>query len=275
MDYRRVGRTGLKVSEICLGTMTFGHGADQAETDRIVGTSLDAGVTFFDTADGYNAGQSEIMLGKALGSRRKQTVIASKVFNPTGPGPNDSGMSRSHILDNIESSLKRLGTDYLDLYYIHPVDIETPLDEMLRAFDDLVRQGKVRYIACSNYEAWRLMEAMWISDSRGLERFACHQPQHRQIRAALHAEADQRIDGREGGLQLANVVSQRGGAVHEGGGAGLVGDGCKRHAFAVQVAILEVEVIHGRVSVADSRRGVRPRRWRSWRRRPAWPRARW
>lgn len=178
MDYRRVGRTGLKVSEICLGTMTFGHGADQAETDRIVGTSLDAGVTFFDTADGYNAGQSEIMLGKVLGSRRKQTVIASKVFNPTGPGPNDSGMSRSHILDNIESSLKRLGTDYLDLYYIHHVDIETPLDEMLRAFDDLVRQGKVRYIACSNYEAWRLMEAMWISDSRGLERFACHQPQY-------------------------------------------------------------------------------------------------
>ena len=103
MDYRRLGRTGLKVSEICLGTMTFGHGADQAETDRIVGTSLDVGVTFFDTADGYNAGQSEIMLGKALGSRRKQTVIASKVFNPTGPGPNDSGMSRSHILDNIES----------------------------------------------------------------------------------------------------------------------------------------------------------------------------
>ncbi len=178
MDYRRVGRTGLKVSEICLGTMTFGHGADQAETDRIVGISLDAGVTFFDTADGYNAGQSEIMLGKALGSRRKQTVIASKVFNPTGPGPNDSGMSRAHVLDNIESSLKRLGTDYLDLYYIHHVDIETPLDEMLRTFDDLVRQGKVRYIACSNYEAWRLMEAMWISDSRGLERFACHQPQY-------------------------------------------------------------------------------------------------
>jgi aryl-alcohol dehydrogenase-like predicted oxidoreductase len=178
MEYRRLGRTGLKVSEICLGTMTFGHGADQAEADRIVGMALDGGVNFFDTADSYNAGQSEIMLGKALGQRRKQTVVASKVFNPTGPGPNDSGMSRAHILDNVDASLKRLGTDYLDVYYIHHVDVETPLDEMLRAFDDLVRQGKIRYTACSNYEAWRLMEAMWISAAQGLERFACYQPQY-------------------------------------------------------------------------------------------------
>lgn len=178
MEYRRLGRTGLKVSEICLGTMTFGHGADQAEADRIVATSLDAGVTFFDTANAYNAGVSETMLGKALGARRRQTVVASKAFNPMGPGPNDSGMSRSHILEAVDGSLKRLGTDYLDLYYIHHVDIETPLEEMLRAFDDLVRLGKVRYIACSNYEGWRLMEALWISDTRGFERFACHQPQY-------------------------------------------------------------------------------------------------
>jgi aryl-alcohol dehydrogenase-like predicted oxidoreductase len=178
MNYRRLGWSGLKVSEICLGTMTFGHGADQPETDRIVGAALDLGVTFFDTADGYNAGQSEIMLGRALGAGRKHVVIASKVFNPTGPGPNDSGMSRAHILESVETSLKRLGTDYLDLYYIHHVDVETPLEEMLRAFDDLVRQGKVRYTGCSNYEAWRVMEAMWISDTRGLERFACHQPQY-------------------------------------------------------------------------------------------------
>jgi aryl-alcohol dehydrogenase-like predicted oxidoreductase len=178
MDYRRLGRTGLKVSEICLGTMTFGHGADQAESERILATALDAGINFIDTANAYNAGQSEIMLGKALGQRRKDVVVASKVFNPMGTGPNDSGMSRAHILDAVDGSLKRLGTDYLDLYYIHHVDIETPLDEMLRAFDDLVRLGKVRYIACSNYECWRLMEALWISDSRGLERFACHQPQY-------------------------------------------------------------------------------------------------
>ena len=178
MDYRRLGRSGLKGSEICLGTMTFGHGADQAEADRITALALEGGVNFFDTADGYNAGQSEIMLGRALGRRRQGLVIASKVFNPTGTGPNDSGMSRGHILETVEESLGRLGTDYLDILYIHHVDIETPLDEMLRAFDDLVRQGKVRYIACSNYEAWRLMEALWISNTKNLERFVCHQPQY-------------------------------------------------------------------------------------------------
>jgi aryl-alcohol dehydrogenase-like predicted oxidoreductase len=178
MEYRRLGRTGLKVSEICLGTMTFGHGADQAEAERILGVALDAGCNFIDTANAYNGGVSETMLGKALGARRKSVVVASKVFNPMGPGPNDSGMSRAHILEAVEGSLKRLGTDHLDLYYIHHVDIETPLEEMLRAFDDLVRSGKVRYIACSNYECWRLMEALWISDSRGWERFACHQPQY-------------------------------------------------------------------------------------------------
>jgi aryl-alcohol dehydrogenase-like predicted oxidoreductase len=178
MEYRRLGRTGLKVSEICLGTMTFGHGADQAESERILAACFDAGVNFIDTANAYNGGVSETMLGKALGAKRKQTVVASKVFNPMGPGPNDSGMSRAHIMEAAEASLKRLGTDYLDLYYIHHVDIETPLDEMLRAFDDLVRQGKVRYIACSNYECWRLMKSLWISDGKGWERFAAHQPQY-------------------------------------------------------------------------------------------------
>jgi len=178
MEYRRLGSSGLKVSEICVGTMTFGHGTDAAEADRMVGTALDAGVNFFDTADGYSNGLSETMLGAALGSRRRDVVIATKVFNAMGPGPNDSGMSRGHIMTAVEDSLKRLGTDYIDLYFIHHVDIQTPLEEMLRAFDDLVRQGKVRYTACSNYEAWRLMEAMWISDSKGLARFSAYQPQY-------------------------------------------------------------------------------------------------
>ena len=178
MDYRRLGSSGLKVSEICVGTMTFGHGTDAAEADRLVGTALDAGVNFFDTADGYSDGLSETMLGAALGSRRRDAVIATKVFNPMGPGPNDSGMSRAHIMTAVEDSLRRLGTDYIDLYFIHHVDIQTPLEEMLRAFDDLVRQGKVRYTACSNYEAWRLMEAMWLSDSKGLTRFSAYQPQY-------------------------------------------------------------------------------------------------
>jgi aryl-alcohol dehydrogenase-like predicted oxidoreductase len=178
MDYRRLGTSGLKVSEICLGTMTFGHGTDASEAERIVHTALDAGVTFFDTADGYSDGASETMLGRTLGARRREAVVATKVFNAMGSGPNDSGMSRVHIMNAVEDSLRRLGTDYIDLYFIHHVDIQTPLEEMLRAFDDLVRQGKIRYAACSNYEAWRLMEAIWISDSKGLARFAAYQPQY-------------------------------------------------------------------------------------------------
>ncbi|MFN8444107.1 MAG: aldo/keto reductase [Caldilineaceae bacterium] len=178
MEYRRMGRTGLKVSEICLGTMTFGHTTDEAEARRIVDLAFAAGVNFFDTANTYANSRSETILGNVLKGRRHDAIVASKVFNPTGPGPNDSGMSRAHIMRAIEASLTRLQTDYLDIYYIHHVDTQTPLEEMLRAFDDLVRQGKVRYIACSNYEAWRMMEAIWISDSKNLARFECYQPQY-------------------------------------------------------------------------------------------------
>jgi aryl-alcohol dehydrogenase-like predicted oxidoreductase len=176
MDYRNLGRAGLKVSEICLGTMTFGNGADQAEATAMVNAALEAGVTFFDTANSYVGGTSETMLGVALKGRREDAVIGSKFFNPMGHRPNDSGMSRLHIKQQIEGSLKRLQTDYIDLYYIHHVDHQTPLEEMLRALDDLVRDGKILYTACSNFEAWRLMEALWISDTRGWERFAAYQP---------------------------------------------------------------------------------------------------
>jgi aryl-alcohol dehydrogenase-like predicted oxidoreductase len=178
MEYRRMGRTGLKVSELCLGTMTFGHGADQAEATRMVDLAFDAGINFFDTANTYGNGESETLLGKALGDRRADAVLATKFFNPVGPGPNDSGMSRVHIMNAIEDSLRRLGTDHVDLYYIHHVDVQTPVEEMLRAMDDLAHSGKVRYIACSNYQAWRLCDALWISQSHGLARFECYQPQY-------------------------------------------------------------------------------------------------
>jgi len=178
MDYRRMGRSGLKVSEICLGTMTFGHGADAGEAGRILDACLDAGVNFLDTANAYNNGESESMLGGLLVGRRRRVVLASKVFNPMGPGPNDSGGSRAHIMQAVEDSLRRLGTDYLDIYYLHHVDHETPLEESLRALDDLVRQGKIRYGAVSNYEAWRLMESLWTADSKGIARFECYQPQY-------------------------------------------------------------------------------------------------
>jgi aryl-alcohol dehydrogenase-like predicted oxidoreductase len=178
LQYRNLGRAGLRVSEICLGTMTFGNGADQDGATKMVNTALDAGLTFFDTANSYVGGTSETMLGVALKGKRQDAIVASKFFNPMGGRPNDSGNSRLHIKQQIEGSLKRLQTDYIDVYYVHHVDHTTPLDEVLRALDDLVRDGKILYTACSNYEAWRLMEAMWISDTKGWERFSCYQPQY-------------------------------------------------------------------------------------------------
>lgn len=178
MEYRRLGGCGLKVSELCLGTMTFGSRTDEDEALRIVNLAFEGGITFFDTADGYGQGRSERILGRALKGRRRQAVVATKFFNPMGPGPNDSGMSRVHIMNAIEDSLERLNTDYVDIYYVHHVDIQAPLEEMLRALDDLVHQGKVRYIACSNYEAWRLSEALWLSQVHGLAQFVAYQPQY-------------------------------------------------------------------------------------------------
>ena len=126
MEYRRMGRSGLKVSEICLGTMTFGHGADEAESARMVDLALSAGVSFFDTANSYADAQSEVFLGKALKGRRRDAVVATKFFNPMGPGPNDSGMSRVHIMNAIEDSLRRLEMDHVDIYYMHHVDLQAP-----------------------------------------------------------------------------------------------------------------------------------------------------
>jgi aryl-alcohol dehydrogenase-like predicted oxidoreductase len=173
------------VSEICLGAMTFGGNADagmwkaigslgQAEVDAIVGRALAAGVNFFDTADVYSFGQSERLLGQAfknLGVARKDVVIASKVFGDMGPGPNDRGASRGHIMDSVRGSLERLQTDHLDLYQIHGNDTVTPIEETLRALDDLVHQGLVRYIGVSNWAAWKIAKALGQSEAKGLARF--------------------------------------------------------------------------------------------------------
>lgn len=178
MHYRNLGRTGLKVSGICLGTMTFGRHTDQSEADRMIGSAIDAGVNFIDTANTYIEGKSEEILGNVLGSRRKELVLATKFFNPTGPGVNDSGWSRCNVLRSVEDSLRRLKTDYIDVLYIHHVDVQTPIEEPLRAMEDLTRQGKVRYMACSNFEAWRLMDALWTSTHQGWSRIECYQPQY-------------------------------------------------------------------------------------------------
>lgn len=179
MKYQQLGRTGLLVSELCFGTMTFaGRGfwkvvgqQPQDIADNLVAKALDAGINFFDTANIYSEGESEKMLGKALGKRRKEVVVATKVRGRMGPGANEVGLSRGHIMQSVEDSLKRLGTDYIDLYQIHGFDELTPLEETMRALDDLVRSGKVRYLGCSNLAAWQLMKSLWISDKSNLHRF--------------------------------------------------------------------------------------------------------
>ena len=180
MRYSTFGRTGLFVSELCFGTMTFGGkggiwekigNTAQQEADRLVGLALDAGINFFDTADVYSEGDSERILGKALGPRRKEIALASKVRARTGPGPNDVGLSRVHIMASVDESLRRLGTDWLDLYQIHGYDPLTPLDETLRALDDLVRTGKVRYIGCSNLAAWQIAKANGLAAMHDWSRF--------------------------------------------------------------------------------------------------------
>jgi aryl-alcohol dehydrogenase-like predicted oxidoreductase len=179
MRYRLFGRTGLYVSELCFGAMTFGGKGfwevvgktAQDEADRLVGLALDGGINFFDTADVYSEGESEKILGKALGPRRKDIVLATKVRGRVGPGPNQLGLSRRHILESIDASLARLGTDWVDLYQIHGFDAVTPLDETLRALDDVVRSGKVRYVGCSNLAAWQLAKANGLAARHGWERF--------------------------------------------------------------------------------------------------------
>ena len=183
MDYTTLGRTGLLVSKLCFGTMTFGDGRGlfkmigaqgQAEADALVRTSIEAGINFFDTADVYTEGESERILGQSLKNldiARKDVVIATKVYGRVGPGRNDIGASRGHILDGVEASLRRLQTDHIDLYQIHANDSVTPVEETLRALDALVHQGKVRYIGCSNWQAWKIAKALGISEFKNLARF--------------------------------------------------------------------------------------------------------
>src|SRR5262245_37388438 len=180
MKSKRMGRTGLKVSEICLGTMTFGRQCDEALSFAIMDTARAAGVDFFDTANVYPvgggldlAGRTEEIVGKWLKGKREQIVLATKCWGAMGQGPNEHGLSRKHIMDAIDGSLRRLQTDYVDLYQVHAPDFETPLDETLQALNDLVRQGKVRYLGCSNFQAWWLASALWTSDKLGLARFDC------------------------------------------------------------------------------------------------------
>jgi aryl-alcohol dehydrogenase-like predicted oxidoreductase len=196
MKTRLLGNTGVRVSELCLGTMTFGGKGywtgvgqvQQKEADELANMAIDSGVNFFDTADVYSEGLSEQILGKALGPKRKDIILATKVRGRTGPAPNDIGLSRKHILDSCDASLRRLGTDYIDLYQVHSFDPKTPLEETLRALDDLVREGKARYIGVSNFTGWQLMKALAISERQNLERFVTLQALYSLIARDLENE---------------------------------------------------------------------------------------
>jgi len=189
MEYRSLGRTGVQVSSLCLGCMTFGWKTDQGEASRIIDRFLDAGGNFLDTANVYSRGVSEEMTGKALqGGKRDRVFLATKVHGRMGDGPNDWGNHRFHIMQQCEASLRRLGTDHIDLYQIHRPQPSVPIDETLRALDDLIRQGKVRYIGTSTYAAWQVVESLWVSKELGLNRFVCEQPPYHILDRRIERE---------------------------------------------------------------------------------------
>ena len=176
IEYRQLGKTGLKVSPICLGTMMFGGPTNEADSIEMMHSAIDQSINFIDTANIYNAGESEVVVGKALVDRRDEVVLATKAGQKMGDGPLDKGSSRKHLMFALEESLRRLQTDYIDLYYIHTPDYETPLEETMRTLDDMVTSGKVRYIACSNFRTWKLAEATLTSERHHLNQFCCVQP---------------------------------------------------------------------------------------------------
>ena len=176
MEYRNLGRSGLKVSPLCLGAMMFGGPTDEATSARIIGKAREAGVNFIDTADAYVGGASEEVVGRAIAPERDRWVLATKLANPTGAGPNGQGLSRKWVMQAAEASLKRLGTDYIDIYYLHKEDHETPLAETVRAMGDLVSQGKIRYFGVSNHRAWRVAEICNLCDALSVDRPVVSQP---------------------------------------------------------------------------------------------------
>jgi aryl-alcohol dehydrogenase-like predicted oxidoreductase len=190
MQYRSLGRTGVQVSVLCLGAMNFGGPTPEDESIRIVDAALDAGINFIDTANVYNAGESERIVGRALkqNGRRQDVVLATKVHGDMGPGQNDRGNSRYHIMRACEESLRRLQTDHIDLYQLHRPSLEIPQDETLRALDDLVRAGKVRYVGSSTFPAWMVMEALGISERAGLARFISEQPPYNLLDRRIENE---------------------------------------------------------------------------------------
>ncbi|HEY0105594.1 MAG TPA: aldo/keto reductase [Rhizomicrobium sp.] len=274
MKYRQLGRTGLFVSEICLGTMTFSGDAKKAgiwaaigdvgqkDATALVSKSLEAGVNFLDTADVYSAGHSERLTGQALkdiGVKRSDVVIATKCYGRVGPGPNDIGASRGHIMDSVARSLERLQTDHIDLYQIHATDPVTPVEETMRALDDLTRQGMVRYVGCSNWQAWRVMKANGLAAQHGWARMETIQAYYSIAGRDLEREIVPMMADQKVGLMVWSPLA--GGLLSGKFGPGSNGpEGARRVAFdfppvekdrawACVDAMREIGAVHG-VSVA-------------------------
>jgi aryl-alcohol dehydrogenase-like predicted oxidoreductase len=188
MDYRYLGRSALKVSPLCLGAMMFGGETDEATSKRIIDKAFDQGVNFIDTADVYHAGRSEEIVGRALGERRDSWVIATKFGYPTAQGPNEQGQSRKWIIQSVEASLKRLGTDYIDILYFHRALLDAPLEEGVRAVGDLIRQGKVRYFGLSNFRGWRIAEIVRLADQLGIDRPVASEPLYNMVDRTAEVE---------------------------------------------------------------------------------------
>jgi aryl-alcohol dehydrogenase-like predicted oxidoreductase len=241
MKYNQLGNTGLFVSEVCLGAMTFGGQGmfkvvgevDQKGATGMIARSLEAGVNFIDTADVYSMGNSEKLIGQALkdvGARRSDVVIATKCFGRVGSGPNDLGASRGHIMDAVERSLERLQTDHIDLYQIHGTDIVAPVEETMRALDDLVARGLVRYIGCSNWQAWRIMKAQGIAERRGWTRFETLQAYYSIAGRDLEREIVPLLNDQKIGLMVWSPLA--GGLLSGKFGPGSNGpEGARRAAF--------------------------------------------
>ncbi|MGC9953415.1 MAG: aldo/keto reductase [Rhizomicrobium sp.] len=242
MRYRQLGNTGMFVSEICLGTMTFGgSGApwgaignlSQKEATNLVARALEAGVNFIDTADVYSIGLSETLLGQALkeiGVKRSEVVIATKVFGRMGPGPNDTGLARGHIMDSVEKSLERLQTDHIDLYQVHAQDLATQVEEVMRALGDLVSRGLVRYVGCSNWQAWKIMQAQGIADKRGWARFETVQAYYSLAGRGLEREIVPLMEDQKMGLLVWSPLA--GGILSGKFGPGASGpEGARRTTF--------------------------------------------
>jgi aryl-alcohol dehydrogenase-like predicted oxidoreductase len=188
MTYRSLGRSGLKVSPLCLGTMMFGGATDEPTACRIADRARGQGVNFIDTADGYNSGESERVVGRAIREHRSWWVLATKCANPTDPGPNGRGLSRRHVFDAVEASLRRLSVDHIDLLYLHKEDHATPLAETVRALADLIRSGKIRYFGVSNYRSWRVAEICRLCDEAGIDRPAASQPLYNALNREVEVE---------------------------------------------------------------------------------------